>query len=59
VVFSQNSIEPEAKNTISISGSDLFLVGSASINYERFFYKNDQIKLFLSAGYGKWYYVGD
>jgi hypothetical protein len=60
IAFSQNSIDPEAKNTISVSGSDLILVGSVSVNYERLLYKyQDQTKLLLSAGYGTWYFLGD
>jgi hypothetical protein len=60
IAFSQNTIDSEAKNTISANGSYLFLVGSATLNYERCLYKfEDKTKLLLNTGVGKWYYLGD
>src|SRR5208337_4641234 len=60
IAFSQNSTNPEAKNTISVSGSYIFLDESASINYERLLFKlHDETKILLSVGYGKWFWVSN
>jgi len=53
-----NNFEFSAKNVITINGSDLYIVGSASINYERHLLTYHEINYLLNIGYWTWYVAG-